>query len=78
MGYYFHFSRWYPATYVHWILYVLAYLDLYLNFKAVLALPKTDRSAKTHKSISFIWIVWSTLYVYLFHYCDFYEWELQN
>ena len=23
------------------------------------------RSAQTHKSISFIWIVWSTLYVYL-------------
>ena len=38
---------------------------LYLNFKAVLALPKTARSAQTHKSISFIWIVWSTLYVYL-------------
>ena len=30
-----------------------------MNFKAVLALPKT------HKSISFIWILWSTLYVYL-------------
>ena len=28
-------------------------------------LPKTAGSAKTHKSISFIWIVWSTLYVYL-------------
>ena len=36
-----------------------------MNFKAVLALPKTARSAQTHKSISFIWIVWSTLYVYL-------------
>ena len=35
------------------------------NFRAVLALPKTARSAETHKSISFIWIVWSTLYVYL-------------
>ena len=31
-------------------------------FKAVLALPKTARSAQTHKSITFIWIVWSTLY----------------
>ena len=28
-------------------------------------LPKTARSAQTHKSMSFIWIVWSTLYVYL-------------
>ena len=37
----------------------------YLNFKAVLALPKTANSAQTHKSISYIWIVWSTLYVYL-------------
>ena len=26
------------------------------------------RSAQTHKSISFIWIVWSTLYVYLWSY----------
>ena len=51
----------------------------YLNFKAVLALPKTARSAQTHKSISFIWIVWSTLYVYLWlgiasvHMCSFLE-----
>ena len=29
----------------------------YFNFKAVLALPKTARSAQTHKSVSFIWIV---------------------
>ena len=36
-----------------------------MNFKAVLALPKTTRSAQTHRSISFIWIVWSTLYAYL-------------
>ena len=42
---------------MHWI--------SYLNFKAVLALTKTAGSAQTHKSISFIWIVWSTLYVYL-------------
>ena len=37
----------------------------YLNFRAVLVLPKTAGSAQTHKSMSFIWIVWSTLYVYL-------------
>ena len=36
-----------------------------MNFKAVLALPKMACSAQTHKSISFIWIIWSTLYVYL-------------
>ena len=36
-----------------------------MNFKAVLALPKKAGSAQTYKSISFIWIVWSTLYVYL-------------
>ena len=28
-------------------------------------LPKTAGSAQTYKSMSFIWIVWSTLYVYL-------------
>ena len=36
-----------------------------MNFKAVLVLPNTARSAQTHKSISFNYIVWSTLYVYL-------------
>ena len=36
----------------------------------MLALPKTARSAQTHKSISFILIVWSTLYVYL---CPWYQ-----
>ena len=28
-------------------------------------LPKTTGSAQTHKSMSFIWIVWSTLHIYL-------------
>ena len=37
----------------------------YLNFRAVLALPKMAHSAQTHKSIRFIRIVWSTLCVYL-------------
>ena len=37
----------------------------YLYFKAVLVPCKTAGSAQGHKSISFIWIVWSTLYVYL-------------
>ena len=34
-------------------------------------LPKTPGSAQTHKSVSFIWIVWSTLYAYLWflHVC---------
>mgnify|MGYP006863840669 CR=1 FL=1 len=36
-----------------------------MYFKAVLALPKTAPSAQTCKSITFIWIVWSTLYIYL-------------
>ena len=36
-----------------------------MNFRAVLVLPKTAGSAQTHKSMSCIWIVWSTLYVYL-------------
>ena len=36
-----------------------------MNFREVLVLPKTVGSAQTHKSMSFIWIVWSTLYVYI-------------
>ena len=38
-----------------------------MKLKAVLALPKTTCSAQTYKSISFIWIVWSTPYVYLYY-----------
>ena len=34
-------------------------------FEHFLVLPKTAGSAQTQKSMSFIWIVWSTLYVYL-------------
>ena len=34
-----------------------------MNFRAVLVLPKTAESAQTHKSMSFIWIVWSTLFL---------------
>ena len=47
---------------IHWIVCVFAYL----NFRAVLVLPKRAGSAKTHKSISFIWIVWSTLHTYMY------------
>ena len=36
-----------------------------MNFEAVLVLPEMAGSAQTHISISFIRIVWSTLYVYL-------------
>jgi hypothetical protein len=64
MGYFFHFSILYCIhRHIHWILYILAYLNSY--FKSVLALPKTAHSAQTHKSIISIWIVWSTLYLYL-------------
>ena len=46
MGNFFHFSS---CTLPHTlIVYVLAYLNL-LNFKAVLAIPKTAGSAQTHK-----------------------------
>ena len=45
-----------------------------MNFRAVLALPKTAGSAQTHKSMSFIWIVWSTLYVYLWRTGEFAFW----
>ena len=51
---------------IPWIVCVSAYVFKisYLTFRAVLVLPKTAGSAQTHKSMSFIWIVWSTLYVY--------------
>ena len=72
MGYFFHFSSLYPAPYIE--LYMCYPIQIsHLNFKAVLALPKTAHSAQTHKSISFIWIVWSTIYVYL---CFAYESKL--
>ena len=49
-----------------------------MNFKAVLALSKTARSAQTHKSMSFIGIVWSTIYVYLWLKCNFDDWSKIN
>ena len=64
MGFSFYFSSLYPAPYIE--LYGCKPIQIfYLNFRAVLVLPETASSAKTHKSMSFIWIVWSTLYVYL-------------
>ena len=61
MGHFFHL---YPAPYIE--LYLCYPIQIsYLKFKEVLALPKMACSAQTHKSISFIWTVWSTLYVYL-------------
>ena len=62
MGYFFHFSILQPAKYAE--LYSPIQIS-YLNFKAVLVLPKMARSAQTHRNISFIWIFWSTLYAYL-------------
>ena len=40
----------------------------YLNFKAVLVLPKMAGFAQTHRIISVIRIVWSALYVYFWFY----------
>ena len=61
MGYSFHFSSLCPAPFIE--LYMCQPIQIsYLNFKAVLALPKTPRSTQTRKSIS--WIVW-TLYMYI-------------
>ena len=52
MGYFFHFSSLYSATHIE--LYMChPILILYLNFEAVLVLPKMARSAQTHKTISF-------------------------
>ena len=44
---------------IDWIVYVLAYLNFIFKFQSSFS------PAQTHKSISFIWIVCSTLYVYL-------------
>ena len=64
MGFSFYFSSLYPSPYIE--LYVCLPISIsYLNFRVVLVLPKMAGSAQTHKSMSFIWIVWSTLYVYL-------------
>ena len=49
-----------------------------MNFKAVLALPKTARSAKTHKNISFISIVWSTLYMYIYLWIQLWKSEVSS
>ena len=69
MGFSFYFSSLYPAPYIE--LYVCEPIQIsYLNFRAVLGLPKTAGSAQTHKSMSVIWIVWSTLYVYLWFQCE--------
>ena len=70
MGYFFHFSSLYPAPHIELYMWTPSLIS-YLNFKAVLALPKTALSAQTHKIISFFWIVWSTLFVYLWLYCQF-------
>ena len=43
-----------------------------MNFKVIFVLPKMASSTQTHKSISFIWIVWSTLYVYQMEISTFY------
>ena len=55
---------------IHWIIYVLAYLDFMFEFQSSFSTAHNGpvqmaRSAQTHKSISFILIVWSTLYIYL-------------
>ena len=44
---------------IHWIVYVLANSNFLFEFYSSFS------TAQTHKSIIFIWIVWSTLYVYL-------------
>ena len=58
MGFSFHFSSLYPAPCNE--LYVCEPIQIsYLNFRAVLVLPKTAGSTQTHKSMISIWIVWS-------------------
>ena len=62
----------FKLTLIEYVLACLLKFHRYLNFKVVLALPKTACSAQAHKSISFIWIVWSTLYLYLWKFSQFF------
>ena len=63
-GLFFPFSSLYRSPYIE--LHMCYSISIScLNFKAVSALPKTACSAETNKSISFIWIVCSILYVCL-------------
>ena len=50
---------------IHWIVYVLAYWNFIFEFYSSFSATRNGRLCQTHKSMSFIWIVWSTLYVYL-------------
>ena len=54
--------------------YILPHTLNCMCVRAVLVLPKTASSAQTYKSMSFIWIVWSTLYVYLWCNGNFLIW----
>ena len=63
MGFPFHFSSLYPAQYIE--LYVCQPIQVsYLNFRAVLVLPKTTGTAQTHKSMSFNEL-YGALYMYI-------------
>ena len=55
MGYFFNFSRLYPAPYIELYMYLPIKIS-HLNFQAVLARRNTASSAQTYESISFIWI----------------------
>ena len=58
------YSKLWPYTVAYIEFYMCYPIQIsYLNFEAVLVLPKTAGSAQTHNSISFIWIVWSTVYL---------------
>ena len=67
MGFFFHFSSLHPAPYIELYTYMFKPIQiLYLNFKAVLALPKMARSAQTHQNISFIFELFGALYTYVY------------
>ena len=52
---------------IHWIMCVLAYSNFVFQFQSIFCTVQNDPlSPDTEKkSVSFIWIVWRTLYVYL-------------
>ena len=57
-GFFFHFSSFYPAPYIELNVCYPTWIS-YLNFRAVLVLPKVAGSAQTHKSM------FGALYLYI-------------
>ena len=54
---------------IHWIVYVWAYSNFIFDFLNSFSTTQNSRLCPDNQIISLIWIVWSTLYVYLWPKC---------